>query len=189
MGSNAPPPYHEAKDYDTTPTVTVSQPQGYSGEGSDISSINEFPARGTGLSDKCKRIGDRLIIDFEKISCCPWETVGLDHDCRNNVPGALRDKGISQSMWAKWCDDLMKAQKMAPSITGCLCVFCFPGFLAQSILCAMCCPTSADHCLTWLPCCYGNWFVALDKWQRKVNKELNRKDMHAKLKTYKPFQK
>ena len=83
----------------------------------------------------------------------------------------------------------MKIQKRAPSIVGCLCMFCIPGGVAQSILCALFCPISMDHCLTCLPCFYGDWYVGLKKWQDDVNFILNQHDMHVKLITYKPWQK
>ena len=77
--------------------------------------------------------------------------------------------------------ELMENQKRAPSIVGCLSMFCCPGLVAQSILCAMFCPISMDHCFTWLPCCYGDWYAGLQKWQTDVNLVLNRNDMHVKL--------
>ena len=192
---DAPPPPPPA--YDTVlgnhisyppPEVMIKQPYGY-GEPGEASCVESSITPGGLRLDKAKRIGDRLIIDFEKNSCCPWETTGLDPDCKNYVPEELRVKGISQDLWAEWCDKLMKVQKKSPSVAGCLCIFCFPGAIPQSILCATFCPISADHCFKWLPCCYGDWYVGLNKWQRKVNAVLNPKDMHAKLKTYKPFQK
>jgi hypothetical protein len=187
MEPSAPPSYHDCNP----PGVTIKQPTGYIEQGDSgyvlDSSISRSPG---GLRlDKAKRIGDRLVIDFEKHACCPLTTVGLDPDCKNYVPEELRIKGISQEMWAEWCDELMKVQKKSPSIYGCLCLFCCPGFLFQAMLCAVLCPTSGDHCLKCLPCFYGDWHVGLAKWQKKVNEVLNRKDMHAKLKTYKPHNK
>ena len=184
-----PPPYHQATKY---PKVIVNQPLRYPEyyANNTLPPVGEFCAASDGLRlDKAVRIGDRLIIDFEKIACCPWEVVGLDSHCRDHIPRELSVKGISQDTWTEWCDELMQAQKKSSSIVGCLCIFCFPGFIPQCILCTIFCPISAAHCLTWLPCCYGDWYVTLGKWMRKVNRELNQKDMHAKLKTYKPFQK
>ena len=195
-----PPTYDAAINYGTTVNnlnvteelpcdVTVKEPTGYIQHGEPSSApMTSITAGGLRL-DKAIRIGDRLIIDFEKIACCPWQTVGLDKDCRNYIPEELRLKGITQDMWEEWCDKLMKHQKKATSIAGCLCLFCFPGFIPQCILCAIFCPISADHPLKFLPCCYGDWYVGLNKWQREVNRVLNPKDMHAKLRTYKPFQK
>ena len=182
-----PPSYHEAFDVSKQyPPPLIDQPHGY-GETSQVGVSSVTPG---GLRlDKAKRIGDRLVIDFEKVSCCPWETTGLDPNCKDYVPEELRLKGISQNTWAEWCDELMAAQKMSPSVSGCLCIFCFPGCIVQSLLCAIFCPTSGDHCLKCLPCFCGDWYVALTKWTKKVNEVLNPKDMHAKLKTYKPYNK
>ena len=190
MEPSAPPSYNDAANHYYNPSVVaIQQPIGYAqhNERNDhaLSSITPGGLR----LDKAKRIGDRLIIDFEKYSCCPFEVTGLDPDCKNYVPDELRAKGISQDLWFEWCDELMKVQKKSPSCGGCLCIYCFPGLLVQSVLCAVCCPTSGDHCLKRLPCFYGDWNVGLLKWQHKVNGVLNRKDMHAKLKTYKPHSK
>ena len=186
---SAPPPYHDACDSQQfgVPDVTFKQPTGYSNKVAP-GGHSSITAGGLRL-DKAVRNGDRIIIDFEKVGCCPWDTVGLDPDCKNYVPQELNDKGISGSMWCEWCEDLAKVQKKSPSVGGCLCIFCFPGFFVQSILCATFCPISANHPLKCLPCFYGDWYHGLDKWQRKVNAVLNPKDMHLKLKTYKPHQK
>ena len=185
---SAPPPYETAHTYHSdyeSPKVMFQQPMNYMGPGEYSGEQSSITPGGLRL-DKAKRIGNRLIIDFEKVSCCPGQVTGLDPDCRNCVPEELRVKGITQDVWSEWCDDLMKIQKKSPSIGGCLCIFCFPGFLLQGILCAVFCPTSGDHPLKCLPCFYGDWFVGLREWQASVNSVLNKKDMHAKLKTYKP---
>ena len=194
----APPPYEVVTNIQYhnpdpniqyhNPGVTIKQPFGYTGQGESSAVVSSVTAGGFRL-DKAKKIGNRLVIDFEKTSCCPWETTGLDPDCKNYVPEELRIKGITQGLWVEWCEELMKVQKKSPSISGCLCVFCFPGLFVQCILCAVFCPTSGDHCLKCLPCFYGDWHAGLSKWQRKVNEVLNKKDMHAKLKTYKPHNK
>ncbi len=186
---SAPPTYEEASTaYSNPADVTIKQPSGY--ERNKISPLPTSSLTPGGLRlDKARKIGDRLIIDFEKVSCCPWELEGLPDGCREYIPEELRVKGISPHQWAEWCDELMVVQKKAPSIGGCLCIFCFPGFLVQSTLCAIFCPTSGDHCFKWLPCCYGDWYCGLKKWQNKVNSVLNPLDMHCKLKTYKPHQK
>lgn len=184
-----PPSYNDATQKHVNFTLNQVQPTGYSFEGETSRNDSSSVTPGGLRLDKGKKIGDRLIIDFEKASCCPWELVGLDPDCKNYIPEELRKKGITQNMWVEWCHDLMKIQKKAPSIAGCLCIFCFPGFIPQCILCAMFCPTSANHCLKWLPCFYGDWYEGLEKWQREVNEVLNPLDMHAKLRTYKPCQK
>jgi len=129
---------------------------------------------------------NRLIIDFEKVSCLPCQTVGVDPRVFNNAPSPLKLKGITDPQWRKWMEDLMEVQKKAPSIVGCMTIFCFPGLLIQTILCACFCPTSASHVLDCLPCFYGDWHSALKAWMESVNKELNPIDMHAKLLTYKP---
>ena len=188
MEEASPPTYHDATINFYPAHVIKTEPVGYFDGESSEAAISSITTGGLRL-DKGKKIGNRLIIDFEKVSCCPWERVGLDPDCKNYIPEELRVKGISQDMWEDWCDDLMKVQNKAPSVGGCLCMFCFPGLIPQSFLCMIFCPLSADHCLKWLPCCYGDWHVALEKWQRKVNAVLNKKDLHAKLKTYKPCQK
>ena len=139
--------------------------------------------------DMAHKVGNRLIYDFEKVSCCPWQTVGLDPKVQDQIPWELEGKGITKEQWRDWMTDLMKNQKKAPSIAGCLCMFCFPGAIPQSILCALFCPISMDHCLTCLPCFYGDWYVGMRKWQDKVNAVLNQHDMHVKLITYKPWQK
>ena len=182
---SAPPPsYDDIHGYSQDPSVTIKQPTSYA-----VPQVHSAEVSVTTRGGMAKRIGDRLIIDFEKVSCCPWETVGLNPDLKNYIPEEIRVKGISPNVWEGWCEDLMKIQKKSPSVSGCLCLFCFPGFIVQAMLCATFCPTSADHPLKSLPCFYGDWYVGLDKWQRKVNAVLNTKDMHAKLKTYKPFQK
>ena len=186
MEPSAPPSYNDAAHYHNRLGVTVSlQPTGYVEQSDVVSSITPGGLR----LDKAKKIGNRLVIDFEKHACCPFTTTGLDPDCKNYVPEELRIKGITQGLWVEWCEELMKVQKKSPSISGCLCVFCFPGLFVQGILCAVFCPTSGDHCLKCLPCFYGDWHAGLGKWQRKVNEVLNKKDMHAKLKTYKPHNK
>ena len=139
--------------------------------------------------DMAHKVGKRLIYDFEKVSCCPWQTVGLDPKVKDQIPWELERKRITKKQWNDWMTDLMKNQKRAPSIAGCLYMFCIPGGIAQSILCALFCPISMDHCLTWLPCFYGDWYSGLRKWQDQVNSVLNLHDMHVKLITYKPWQK
>ena len=67
-------------------------------------------------------------------------------------------------------------------------MFCLPGFIPQFFFCLFFCPISMDHSFKWLPCCYGDWHVGLQKWQDDVNFVLNRNDMHVKLITYKPWQ-
>jgi hypothetical protein len=136
----------------------------------------------------CKH-GNRLIYDFEKVACCPFQVVGLDPKVADKLPWELEQKGITKEKWREWMLQLMENQKRAPSITGCLCMFCFPGGLAQSILCALFCPISMDHCFKWLPCCYGDWYAVMRAWQDEVNTVLNQHDMHIKLMTYKPWQK
>ena len=135
------------------------------------------------------KVGNRLIYDFEKIACCPWQLVGIDTRVKDQLPWELMAKGITTYQWRDWMLELMKIQKMATSIVGCLCIFCFPGFVPQSILCALFCPISMDHFFKWLPCCYGDWYVELRRWQNNVNFVLNQNDMHLKLITYKPWQK
>ena len=139
--------------------------------------------------DMAHKVGKRLVYDFEKVSCCPWQTVGLDPKVKDQIPWELEGKGITKEQWWDWMVELMRNQKRAPSIAGCLCMFCIPGGVVQSILCALFCPISMDHCLTCLPCFYGDWYVGLRKWQDDVNFVLNQYDMHVKLITYKPWQK
>lgn len=129
----------------------------------------------------------RLIIDFEKVSCCPCQTVGIDERATYNAPTPLKNKGITDSQWKSWIKNLMKVQKKAPSIIGCLCIFCFPGLIVQSMLCAMLCPTSMAWPLDFLPFYYGDWYRGLKGWMEDVNKILNPLEMHAKLLTYKPY--
>ena len=133
--------------------------------------------------------GDRLIYDFEKVPCCPFETVGLDPKVAESIPWELEDAGITEDQWRRWMNELMEIQKLSPSVAGCLCMFCFPGFIPQSLLCALFCPISMDHPCSCLPCCYGDWYAGLRNWQREVNEVLNLRDMHLKLMTYKPWQK
>ena len=139
--------------------------------------------------DMAFKDGNRLIYDFEKVACCPGQIVGLDPRVADALPWELEQKGITRTQWNDWMITLMDNQKRAPSISGCLCMFCFPGFLAQSILCAMFCPISMEHIFTCLPCCYGDWYAGMRQWQADVNSVLNRHDMHVKLMTYKPWQK
>ena len=182
----AAPPYFE----EDVPEVVVKQPL-FSTNGSnllssaDASNQNAPPAPPV-RQDKSLRQGDRLIIDFEKVSCCPWETTGLPADCEDYIPEELYSKGITNQMWHEWCTKLNGIQAKSPSVAGCLCLFCIPGFIAQCVLCAIYSPTSAHHPCDCLPCFYGDWYHELKKWQRNVNYELNKRGMHAKLKTYKP---
>ena len=144
----------------------------------------------TEISDVAKlyvKHGDRLIYDFEKVACCPGQPTGLDYGVESQIPPELFQKGIGLQEWADWINELRDVQKVAPTICGCMLMFCFPGFFVQSILCATFCPISMAHPLKFLPCCYGDWYEGLRKWMLKVNISLNRKDMHAKLVTYKPF--
>jgi len=140
-------------------------------------------------NDLAYKDGNRLIYDFEKVACCPGQIVGLDPRVKDELPWELESKGITKDQWRDWMVLLMDNQKLAPSIAGCLCMFCCPGLIPQSILCAMFCPISMNHCLKWLPCCYGDWYIGLRRWQDDVNYVLNQHDMHVKLMTYKPFQK
>jgi len=135
-----------------------------------------------------KIFNDRLIIDFEKVSCLPCQTVGIFDQNLRSCPDPLKQKGITDAKWQKWMEDLMEVQKKAPSVLGCLTIFCFPGFIPQSLLCVLCCPTSSSHALDCLPCFYGDWYRGLIKWMDTVNMELNKLEMHAKLLTYKPHQ-
>ena len=138
--------------------------------------------------DMALRIGDRLVYDFEKVACCPGQVVGLDPHVEDALPWELEQEGITREQWRTWMKALMKNQRRAPSIAGCLCMFCIPGLWAQSILCALFCPISMDHCLKCLPCCYGDWYAGLREWQADVNAVLNHHNMHVKLMTYKPWQ-
>ena len=139
--------------------------------------------------DMAHKVGNRLIYDFEKVACCPWQVVGLATGVEHQVPWELATKGITANQWRDWMLELMENQKRAPSIVGCLSMFCLPGFIPQSILCALFCPISMEHSFKWLPCCYGDWHAGLRKWQDDLNFVLNRYDMHIKLITYKPWQK
>ena len=132
-------------------------------------------------------VGERLIYDFEKHACCPGEHTGLDLGVESQIPMELAQKGIGLQEWADWINELREVQKKTPTICGCMLMFCFPGFLLQAMLCALFCPISMAHPLKFLPCCYGDWHEGLDKWMQRVNKTLNKKEMHAKLLTYKPF--
>ena len=139
--------------------------------------------------DMAYKVENRLIYDFEKVACCPWQVVGLATGVEHQLPWELATKGITANQWRDWMLELMENQKRAPSIVGCLSMFCLPGFIPQSILCVLFCPISMDHSFKWLPCCYGDWYAGLRKWQDDVNSVLNRNDMHVKLITYKPWQK
>ena len=130
--------------------------------------------------------GDRLVYDFERATCCPGQPSGLDADVENQVPTELARVGVDADEWRKWVEELRDIQKVAPTATGCMIMFFCPGLVVQSFLCAMLCPISANHCLTFLPCCYGDWYARLQEWMDKVNLVLNTKDMHAKLMTYRP---
>jgi len=136
-----------------------------------------------------RRIANRLVFDFEKVACCPCQPTGLDEGVQSQLPTELAKAGVTFHQWQKWVEDLEKVQRKSPTISGCLCMFCFPGLFLQSILCAFLCPISANHPLKCLPCFYGDWYVGLKDWMDKVNMELNRLGMHAKLVTYKPYHK
>uniref|UniRef100_A0A7M5URM1 Uncharacterized protein n=1 Tax=Clytia hemisphaerica TaxID=252671 RepID=A0A7M5URM1_9CNID len=184
-GNHTPPMLVNTKQ----PEPVTKQPTGdgvnpafiATGEGSSSSVVTQA---GSGLIYYVVK-DNRLIIDFEKVSCCPWQTVGIRPENINQVPQQLATKGINGDQWKKWMIDLMKVQKKAPSVVGCLTIFCCPGFLAQTVLCAMLCPTSMSHPLDCLPCCYGDWYTGLKAWLNDVNAVLNPKDMHAKFMTYK----
>ena len=139
--------------------------------------------------DMAYKEGNRLIYDFEKVGCCPCGVVGLDSHVKDAVPWELEEKGITKYQWEDWMVKLMENQTRAPSGAGFLCMFCIPGIFVQAILCDMFCPIAMDHPCKWLPCCYGDWYVGLRKWQEDVNSVLNPHDMHVKLMTYKPGQK
>ena len=112
---SAPPTYDEAAtSYYNPADVTIQQPSGYEKNPLQLPTTSVTPG---GLRlDKAKKIGDRLIIDFEKVSCCPWELEGLPEGCREYIPEELRVKGISPHQWAEWCDELMVVQKKATEI-------------------------------------------------------------------------
>ena len=146
------------------------------------------PRRASGLrTDMAVKQGNRLIIDFEKVACCMLREVGLHPHVKHNIPLEIEAKGITDDTWLQWMSKLDKIQKKAPSVCGCLIMFCFPGLFVQSTLCALLCPLSMDHMFSWLPCCYGDWYAALRRWMDEVNATLNQIDMHAELMTYKPF--
>merc|ERR1712136_257641 len=100
-------------------------------------------------------IGERLIYDFEKTSCWPGQAVGLDPQVKDNVHPLLLERGVSAQQWHEWMSELDEVQKKAGSVAGCLCTVCFP--------------LSMNHPLSWLPCCYGDWYEALRKWTENVN--------------------
>ena len=133
--------------------------------------------------------GDRMIFDFEKIMCCPFQAhlSGLHGEVKHQTPIEIKEKNISPDQWYEWMSKLEKIQKNSPTISGCLLIFCFPGLCVQTILCAKLCPVSMDHCLSFLPCCYGDYYKKLREWMKNVNITLNQNGMHAKLVTYKPF--
>ena len=138
--------------------------------------------------DMAYKVGNRLIYDFERVACCPCQVVGLATGVEHQIPWELAEKGITANQWHDWMLELMENQKKAPSIVGCLSMFCLPGFIPQFFLCLFFCPISMEHSFKWLPCCYGDWHAGLRKWQDDVNFVLNRNDMHVKLITYKPWQ-
>jgi len=137
-------------------------------------------------NDMSVLIGDRIIYDFEKTSCCPGQAVGLEPQVKDNVHPLLVEKGVTAEQWHQWMSELDQVQKKAGSVAGCLCTVCFPFGVIQTMLCVMCCPLSMDHALSWLPCCYGDWYEALRRWTDKVNETLRTMGMHAQLVTYKP---
>lgn len=139
------------------------------------------------LNEMGQRIGDRLYYDFEKVGCCIGDVQGLDPKVKHYMHSVIREQGITPGEWKKWMEELDVIQKKAPTIIGCLCLFCFPGSIVQSMLCAIFCPTSMNHPLSWLPCFYGDWYTALMKWQENVNARLSLYGMYAKLVTYKPY--
>lgn len=138
-------------------------------------------------ADMAVRIGDRLIIDFEKLSCCMFEKSGLHPQVKHNIPTEIKSKEITPQIWMNWMSELDEIQQMAPSVCGCLMLFCVPCGVMQSILCATLCPLSMNHQLSWLPCCYGDWYEALRQWMNELNASLSKIDMYAKFMTYKPY--
>ena len=138
-------------------------------------------------TDMAVCIEDRLIIDFEKLSCYMFEKSGLHPQVKHNIPMEIQSKGITHQIWMKWMSELDEIQKMAPSVCGCLMIFCVPYGIMQSILCATVCPLSMNHQFSWLPCCYGDWYEALRQWMNDVNASLSKIDMYAKFMTYKPY--
>ena len=133
------------------------------------------------------RINDRLIYDFEKVMCCLGQHSGLQPQVKDQIPFELSEAGISTMQWYEWMSQLDEIQMDAPTLWGCFLMYCFPGFFIQSIICEVCCPISRNHCLSCLPCCYGDWYEALRNWMNKVNETLMEHGMHAKFLTYKPF--
>lgn len=184
----------------TNATVIDSQPhydnerQPYNRNSSNNNELDIYEAAAQELpfhiSDserKYVRIGDRLIIDFEKMICLPCDTSGLHPDVRYQIPDEIREV-MTTAEWCKLMTELDEIQiNMAPSLFGVFSTFFLPLGFPQWLFCAMFCPISGDHKLKCLPCCTGDWHAALRDWQKNINCKLNPYDMHAKLLTYKPF--
>ena len=85
-------------------------------------------------ADMAVRIGDRLIIDFEKLSCCMFEKSGLHPQVKHNIPTEIKSKEITPQIWMNWMSELDEIQQMASSVCGCLMLFCVPCGVMQSIL-------------------------------------------------------
>ena len=76
------------------------------------------------------------------MTCFPGQPSGLDVGVKDQLPSELAVKGITIEEWRSWINELEEVQEMHPTICGCMLMFCFPGGLVQSILCAMFCPIS-----------------------------------------------
>lgn len=117
--------------------------------------------------------------------CCIGEVASLDPKVKDYIHPSVREKGISPSEWKQWMEGVDGIQKKAPSVTGCLLLFLFPGGLFSSSFLYNVLPDSKGT-LSWLPCFHGYWYAALKKWQEIVNARLSLYGMYAKLVTYKP---
>ena len=89
MEEATPPSYHDATINSYPAHVIKTEPVGYFDGESSYATISSIIPGGLRL-DKEKKFVKRLIIDFESFSCCPWDRVGLDPDCKNYVPEKLR---------------------------------------------------------------------------------------------------
>ena len=171
---------HSVSDVSFLPNIQETHNLG------DVGSIST--TREQMLGDMGVRVGERLIYDFEKLGthCCGIGA-GIHPQVKREVPIELSSKGITGEEWYHWMSELNEIQILSPSEGGMRIMFCFPGLCVQALLCSIFCPVSMNHCLSWLPCCYGDWYDELREWMRTVNKTLNTHGMHAKILTYKPY--
>lgn len=152
----------------------------------DVDSSSDLSAEApASREDMAVRIGDRLIFDFTRQpSWSKKRKTGLSSRVKNELPVELSAVNISSEVWHEWIQELEEIQANAPTTCCFLATICCPVPIVQAGLCTLFCPLNAKHCLSWLPCCFGDWHDGLRGWMYLVNDTLNQHGMHVKFLTY-----